>query len=199
MLAAQLFQVIEKVPNVGLRADKRVTDKIRVLDDELQRFQVIGSERRQVDPRVGEVNALFGAKFFPVGMCLHDFNGCGIRVHRAKDATDLAVVEPDWFARFGVIEYLRQRDANPGGSDDCSRLAIRSRPHHRRTANEKATTGVSFNAPQNRFGSPPRPRVFIVTPKKPRRPGFALCRVASRRRSFRRRGSDPRRESAVTD
>ena len=45
MLAAQLFQPIEKLANVRLRTDKRVADKVCVLDDEPKTFNVIGGER----------------------------------------------------------------------------------------------------------------------------------------------------------
>ena len=78
MLAAQLFQVLDKLANIRLRADEGIADKVRVLDNELQSFQVIGGECRYVDARLGEVDALFGAEFLAFRTSLRDFDGDGI-------------------------------------------------------------------------------------------------------------------------
>src|SRR5271169_3087155 len=64
MLAVQFFQALMKLPDVKFRADKGTANKVRVLDDELQRLQVIGGERRYVDARLGEVDALFSSELF---------------------------------------------------------------------------------------------------------------------------------------
>ncbi len=78
MLAAQLFQSIEELMNVRLCTDKGITDEVRMLNDELQRFQVFGSERPYINTRVGEIDSLFRPKSLPFGTCLCDFNGCEI-------------------------------------------------------------------------------------------------------------------------
>ena len=124
MLTAQLFQAIQKLANVRLSADKGIADQVRVLDDELQRLQIVGGERGNVDARLRQVDAFLGAKVLPFRTRLRDFNGRRIRVYRAEDAADLPVVKPDRFAGFGVIEHLWQRDANAGGRDQLTRLAI---------------------------------------------------------------------------
>ena len=61
--------------HVRLRADKGVADDVRVLDDELQRFQVIGGKRRYVNARFREIDSLLGAESLPFRMCLGNFNG----------------------------------------------------------------------------------------------------------------------------
>ncbi len=108
MLAAQLFQVLQKLRNVGLRAHEGISHHVRVLHDELQRFQVLGSERRHVDPRLRKIDALFRAKFFAFRTRLRDFDRHGIIVDRANNAADFSIVKPDRIAALGVIENLRQ-------------------------------------------------------------------------------------------
>ena len=62
MLAAKLFQALEQLANVRLRANEGIADKVGVLDYELQGLQVVGGERRDVDARLREVDASFGAE-----------------------------------------------------------------------------------------------------------------------------------------
>ena len=49
-------------------------------------------------------------------------------MHRADDAANFSIVKPDGLAGLGVIEHLRQRNANLGGRDELSRFAVRARP-----------------------------------------------------------------------
>ena len=81
MLAIQLSSGSSSWRTSESRAHKRIADEIRVLDDELQVLEVIGGERGNIDARLGEIDAFFGAEFFAFGTRLRDFDGNGIRIH----------------------------------------------------------------------------------------------------------------------
>ena len=98
-----------------------------MLHDELQRLQVVGGQRRNINRRLRQVNAFFRAEFFAFRSRLGDFHGHGIRVHRADHAANFPVVKPDRIARLGMIEDLRKRNANLGGRDQLAGLAVLGR------------------------------------------------------------------------
>jgi len=102
-------------------------------------------------------------------------------------------------------------DVKCSNNADNHTSVVSVRGNTRLTANVRGSTGLMGRVRsqrQKRAGlkgdrlsirllAQPRPTRIIVTPRKPRQRGFALCRVASRWKSFRRRVRDPRRESAV--
>ena len=173
MLAVQLFQTIEKLADVGFGAHEGIANEIRVLDDEFQRLQVLGGERRNIDLRFRKIDAFFGGQAFRLPGGPARFPPTRIPRYRANHAANFAVVEPDWIANFGMIQNLRQRNADPRRGS--ARRILRINGRSSRSRSHECSTSVSpglRSSAAERGKLPMRARPFAMT---------RFCRTLSRR------------------
>ena len=127
-LAAELFEAVEELADVGLGAHERTADEIRMFDDERQRGAVLFGERGDVDLRFRKIDAFFSGEFLAFRARLGDFDRHRVAVDGANHAADFAVVEPDRIADFGVIQNMRKRNGDLRGFEQLTGFAIKRGP-----------------------------------------------------------------------
>ena len=125
VLPTQFRKALEELVNIRTRANKGIADHVRVLDDKFERFEVFGGECRNVNLRLGEIDAFLGAKLLPFRTRLRDLDGNRIRVYGANDAANFAVVKPDRVAGIGMLENLRQSNPDLGLGEKFARSCHR--------------------------------------------------------------------------